>query len=235
MAGGIVMAGKKRVGNKAVPKAEPTVPPELVKAKRTPDVVSLPARRCLAIDGAGSPHADPFAQAVGALYGTAYALKFARKKDAKRATPDFKVGPLEGRWSADVPPGTTGVPPEDSWRWRLRIGVPADVTEADTERIKRDVTTKKGGKLQNSTVVPRVFLEAIPAQRVGRILHLGPFSEEPASFAQIASVLDRAGLNPALTHVEVYLNDPSRTAPAALKTVLLRELAEGSVRQSHSR
>ena len=226
---------KKRPGKRATAKAEPTVPPELVSAKRTPDVVSLPARRCLAIDGAGSPHADPFAQAVGALYGTAYALKFARKEDAKRAKPDFKVGPLEGRWSADVPAGTTGVPPEDTWRWRLRIGVPADVTTAETESIKRDVTTKKGGKLQNSAVVPRVFLETVPAQQVGRILHVGPFGEEPASFAQIAGVLARAALKPALTHIEVYLNDPSRTAPAALKTVLLRELAERSVSHSRSR
>ena len=70
-----------------------------------------------------------------------------------------------------------------------------------------------------------MFLEAIPAQRLGRILHLGPYADEPASFDQIATVLDRAKLAAAPTHIEVYLNDPSRTKPAALKTVLLRELA----------
>jgi hypothetical protein len=74
-------------------------------------------------------------------------------------------------------------------------------------------------------VVGQVFLESIPAQRVGRILHVGPYGKEPASFELIAQVLGKAGLAAALTHIEVYLNDPSRTRPDKLKTVLLRELA----------
>jgi hypothetical protein len=197
------------------------VPRELVGAKRTPDVVSVPRRRCLAVDGEGSPRDAAFAQAIGALYAVSYTLKFARKK---AGLTDFKVGPLEGRWSADVPPGTMVKPPADRWRWRLRIGVPSEVTKADLERVKHDVVTKKG-KQQGSPVVPRIFLESIPAQRAGRILHVGPYRAEQASFELIAPVLDRAGLAAAPTHIEVYLNDPGRTRPAALRTVLLRELA----------
>ena len=197
------------------------VPRELVSATRTPDIVSLPRRRCLAIDGAGSPQDAAFAQAIGALYAVSYTLKFARKKMGET---DFKVGPLEGHWSADVRPGSTGRPPPRSWRWRLRIGVPSGVSKNDVERVKRDVVTKKGGKHQGSTVVPRVFLEAIPTQRVGRVLHIGPYSDEVESFERIVPVLERAGLTAAPTHIEVYLNDPSRTRPAGLRTVLLREL-----------
>jgi len=73
--------------------------------------------------------------------------------------------------------------------------------------------------------VPHVFLESIPAQRLGRILHIGPYSQEEASFALISTALERAGLKPAPTHIEVYRKDPGRTRPAALETVLLRELA----------
>ncbi len=197
------------------------VPRELVSAKRIADVVSVPQRRCLAVDGEGSPKDAAFAQAIGALYAISYTLKFARKK---AGLTDFKVGPLEGRWSADVPPGTTVKPSPDKWRWRLRIGVPSDVTKAAIERVKHDVVTKKGGKQQGSPVVPRIFLESIPAQRVGRVLHIGPYSDEAASFELIAPVLVRAGLDAAPTHIEVYLNDPSRTRPDALRTVLLREL-----------
>ena len=198
------------------------VPRELVSATGTADVVSVPKRRCLAIDGAGSPKDAAFAEAIGALYGTSYTLKFARRKAGRS---DFKVGPLEGHWAAAVPPGTTARPSPDKWRWRLRIGVPSDVTKDDVERIKHDVVTKKGGKLQGSPVVPRVFLESVPGQRVGRVLHIGPYAKEDTSFELIASVLDRARLNAAPTHVEVYLNDPGRTRPDALRTVLLRELA----------
>jgi len=197
------------------------VPRELISATRAADIVSVPRRRCLAIDGAGSPKDPAFAEALAALYGTAYALKLARKKAGHS---DFKVAPLEGHWSADVPPGSTDRPSPEQWRWRLRIGVPADVSHDDLERIKRDVITKKGGKLEGSPVVPHVFLESVHAQRVGRVLHLGPYSEEDASLALIDSVLDRAHLRAAPSHIEVYLNDPSRTRPDGLETVLLREL-----------
>jgi hypothetical protein len=151
-----------------------------------------------------------------------YALKFARKKSAKS---DFKVGPLESHWSAAPTWEGTGKPPPEAWHWRLRIGVPSEVTWDDVERIKREVVAKKGGKLQGSAVVPHVFLETIPNQRLGRVLHVGPYAKEEASFALIAAALDRAGLTPAPTHIEVYRNDPRRTRPAALETVLLRELA----------
>ena len=183
--------------------------------------MQLPRRRCLAIDGAGSPGDEVFQQAIAAIYGTAYALKFARKKAGRH---DFKIGPLEGHWAADVPPGTTGRPPESTWRWRLRIGVPADVTHDELERIKREVVTKKTGKLVGSPTVGHVFVETIPAERVGRVLHVGPYASEPESFARIGAVLADAGLKPAPTHIEVYLNDPRRARPAALRTVLLRQL-----------
>jgi hypothetical protein len=213
---------KKNIERRSHAENGSPVPRELVTATRTADVVAVPRRRCLAIDGAGSPHDPAFAASVGALFGVAYTLKFARKKAEKG---DFKVGPLESHWSADVPPGTKGKPAPEHWRWRLRIGVPADTTNEDLERIKREVVTKKSGKLHGSTVVAQIFLESIPAQRLGRILHIGPYSEEEASFALISTALEHASLKPAPTHIEVYRKDPGRTRPAALETVLLRELA----------
>ena len=198
------------------------VPRELVTATRAPDIVSVPKRRCLAIDGAGSPQDPKFRASIEALFAVAYTLKFGRKKGGKG---DFKVGPLEGHWAADAAATMIGRPDPEDWRWRLRIGVPDDVTRDEVERIKNMVVSKKGGKLQGSAVVPHVFVEAVPAQRLGRILHIGPYAEEAASFALISAVLDRAGLKPAPTHIEVYRKDPGRTRPAALETVLLRELA----------
>jgi hypothetical protein len=99
------------------------------------------------------------------------------------------------------------------------------VTSDDVERIKQEIVSKNGGKHQGSAVVPHVFLETVPAQRLGRILHVGPYAEEAASFALISAALERAGLKSAPTHIEVYRKDPGRTRPAALETVLLRELA----------
>lgn len=198
------------------------MPRELVRASRTADIVTVPKRRCLAIDGVGAPQEPVFEQSLAALFGVAYALKFARKHEGAG---DFKIGPLEGHWSGIVEPGAAGPPSPEQWLWRLRIGVPLDVKKEDVDRIKHEVLSRKAGKLAGSAIVPHVFLESIPAQRAGRVLHVGPYTEEPASFALISSVLDRAGLHAAPTHIEVYRNDPRRTRPAALETVLLRELA----------
>jgi hypothetical protein len=213
---------------KGTRRAADAIPPaQLVSAGRAADVVSVPRRCCLAIDGAGSPQAAVFQQAVAALFGVAYALKFARKKEGQ---PDFKVGPLEGHWSADVDGAPNGRPPPDRWRWRLRIGVPAEVTKAQVEDLKRDVTDKLRRKGEPSVAVAGVFLETVPAQRLGRILHVGPYATEPESLASIDHALEREGLVAAPTHIEVYRKDPRRVRPAALETVLLRELAGSAVR-----
>jgi len=194
----------------------------LVKAKATPEIVTVTERMALAIDGRGGPAGEPFQQGMGALYGVAYALKFSRKKSGRGAP--FKVVALEGRWAAEGWLDESIIPPPECWMWRLRIAVPPDMTEAEIAAAVRAVTTKKGGKLEGSSVASRVFLERISDGQCGRILHIGPYADEPRSFAVLAPVIEAAGLRPVRPHIEVYLSDPKRTSPEKLKTVLFKEL-----------
>jgi len=205
--------------------ARPVVPmPDLLlNATEGADIVTIPERRVLAIDGAGGPEQEAFQLAMGALYGVAYTLKFSRKKLS--AAQDFKIGPVEGRWSADLEGAEYMRAPRERWRWQLRIAVPADVTADDVAVAVHGATTRKNGKLFGSAEAAQVRLEVVPAQQVGRALHVGPYSEEDRTFTEIQAVIAEAGLRPAFTHLEVYLNDPRRTAPDELATVLLRELA----------
>jgi hypothetical protein len=194
----------------------------LVNGSTDADVVEVPTRLALAIAGEGSPHDDAFGRALAALYGVSYALKFARKKDGRT---DFRVAPLEGRWWAEGWSDDVVQAPPALWRWRLRISVPPDVTRPELDAAIAAATGRKGGKLEGRPEAERVFLEEIPPQRCGRVLHVGPYADEPRSLAAIARALDAAGLAPAHSHLEVYLADPRRTPPAKLRTVLLRELA----------
>jgi hypothetical protein len=205
-----------------------TPTPALVKAKATPEIVTVPERMALAIDGRGAPAGEPFQQAMGALYGVAYALKFSRKK-SRRGVP-FKVAALEGRWSAEGWQDEATIPPPEYWTWRLRIAVPPDMTETEIAASVRDVTTKRRGKLEGSSVASRLFLERIPEGPCGRILHIGPYADEPRSFAALAPVIQAAGLRPLHSHLEVYLSDARRTSPEKLKTVLLKELGKAAGR-----
>ena len=74
-------------------------PREFTAARTSADVVEVPPRTCLAISGKQGPETEEFAASVGALYGIAYGLKFARKK---ATGDDFKVGALVGVWWALV-------------------------------------------------------------------------------------------------------------------------------------
>jgi hypothetical protein len=200
------------------------MPELLFSAKREADVVDVPARTVLSIIGEGPPDSDSFRHSIGALYGVAYSLKFSRKPRGK----DFKVGPLAGRWWAEGA-GTERsmvVAPRESWRWRLRIDVPGDVTERELFEVIHAATTKKGGKLEGSAEAGHVALERVPAQKMGRILHLGPYREEPASFEKIRAALEAGGLRGGDAHHEIYLSDPMRTEPSKLRTVLLLELRD---------
>lgn len=187
-----------------------------------PDVVDIPARTVLEVEGAGAPGDAAFQAALAAVYGVTYTLKFARKFAGKRT---FRVGALEGRWAAETTQ-TEGRPPPSTWRWQVRLGVPDDVDEAEVEATILAATTKKGGKLEGSTAAKRVHLRRLPAARCGRVLHVGPYADEPASFARLDARLARldARLATERAHLEIYLGDPRRVAPAKLRTVLLREI-----------
>jgi hypothetical protein len=196
------------------------MPEALLNATVEPDVVDVPARTVLEIEGAGAPGDAAFQAALAAVYGVTYTLKFARKFAGR---PTFRVGALEGRWTAETAQ-THGRPPPSTWRWQVRLGVPDDVDEAEIEATIVAATTKKGGKLEGSAAAERVHVRRLPAARFGRLLHIGPYADEPASFARLDARLAREGLAADRAHLEIYLGDPRRVAPAKLRTVLLREI-----------
>jgi hypothetical protein len=195
----------------------------LVKAAQKPDIVELPERMALAVDGSGPPSSDAFSRSLAALYGIAYGVKFARKASGQ-GTP-FKVAPLEGQWSAAGWTDPKAMPPPERWTWRLRIAIPPDVSPEEVKRIAAMVVARKGGKLEGSHEARQVFLETIPAVRCGRILHVGPYADEPRSFAAMQELLDREGVRARHGHIEIYLSDPRRTVPGKLKTVLFKAIA----------
>ena len=205
-------------------KAVSPAPDELTGAKSKPDLVTVPEHTVVALDGAGSPDDPNFAEAIGALYGVAYGLRFTRKAAGQ---PVFKVGPLVGAWTAEGPDlPEDRVPDRQTWRWQVMIPLPDDVTEQELADIVEAVTTKKGGKLEGSATARRCALIRRPAARYARILHKGPYATEPESFDRIQELLDAEGLSRDRAHIEVYLSIPGRTSEDKLKTGLLTRIVE---------
>src|ERR1051325_8593588 len=206
-----------------VKRAPPLPMPRMLwDATATPEVVTVPARTALTLDGEGAPEGQAFQNGVAAIYCVADPLKFSRKKAGRR---DFKIGPLEARWWTDDPTCRLPDVPRESWCWQLRMAVPANVTSAELARTVESATHKGGAKLADNPLVAHVTLSELPAARCGRVLHIGPYATEGANLGRIAAAMQAALLTPANAHAEVYLNDPRRTEQDQLKTVLLLEVA----------
>ena len=90
--------------------------------------VDVPCMNFLMLDGSGDPNTAPaYQQAVEALYGVAFTLKFMIKKSD--AAIDYPVMPLEGLWWVDDLAQLDFVR-RDNWRWTMMIMQPDCVTPA---------------------------------------------------------------------------------------------------------
>jgi hypothetical protein len=174
--------------------------------------VDVPEMRYLAVDGEGDPNtAAEYREGVEALYAVAYGVKFARKR---AGAPDYTVMPLEGLWWLDGEPFTPG------WKerliWTLLIRLPDEVTAEQVEEVRRGVARKKGAL--PALGAPR--LETLEEGRCAQIMHLGPYADEEPTGRRLHAAIAECGYTPRGKHHEVYIDDPRRTAPEKLRTVL---------------
>ena len=175
-------------------------------------LVEVPAMPFLMVDGRGDPGASPaFQEAVGALYGLAYTLKFALKAEGRA---DWKVMGLEALWWADDM-GAFAAGRRDEWRWTLLIMQPQVVTPAAVEAARERLRERK-----DPPGLDRVRFERLDEGLSAQILHVGPYDQEGPTVERLHAFAREAGCELAGKHHEIYLNDPRRTAPAKLKTIL---------------
>ena len=160
-----------------------------------PELVDLPARDVLTVDGEGGPEDPRFAAAIRALYAVRGAL----------GAPDDV--PLEGTYQQGEDPLRFDLDASHGWRWRLAVPAADQVAAAAVETAAARVG------------VP-VHLRKQRGQRVARLAHHGPYAEEGPSLARLYAFVADAGLTPAGPHTEIYLNDPSTTPAAELRTIL---------------
>lgn len=176
-----------------------------------------PEMRYLTITGAGNPNQEPFALNTQALYSVMYTLKFAYKAHPSDQTfDDFVVAPLMGYWTISDATIAKGSFTKDDFVYELRIMIPSFVpSEMVTDAIAAAYEKKDFAEIKNTKV------KTYPAHPVAQILHVGPYDDEPATFAKLAQFLEAENLKrTSKDHVEIYLGDPRKSAPEKLKTIL---------------
>ena len=185
-------------------------------------IVEVPEIAFLMIDGRGDPNAsEAYQDALQALYGVAYTLKFTLKKAEPER--DFKVAPLEGLWWADAEAPTMAElqRDRDAWNWTMMIAVPDAVTAAEVA-----AAAEATGRRRELPAAPGIRLERFAEGLAAQIMHIGPYADEAPTIERLHAFAAEQGYELRGRHHEIYLGDPRRTAPERLKTVLRHPVRE---------
>jgi hypothetical protein len=177
-------------------------------------VVDVPPMNFLMIDGHGDPNTDQsYAEAVEALYGVAYKLKFASKKETGR---DYVVPPLEGLWWAENMDTFTVSRDKSAWDWTMMIMTPDWLSQSMFAEAVEVV-----GRSKALPALVKIRLEPYHEGLSVQILHIGSFDDEGPTISRLhQEYMPQNGLQENGKHHEIYLSDPRKVAPEKLKTIL---------------
>ncbi|MBN1261777.1 MAG: GyrI-like domain-containing protein [Anaerolineae bacterium] len=183
-------------------------------------IVAVPSMQFLMVDGHGNPNtSQDYRDAIEALYGLAYTLKFASKQQLEK---DYTVPPLEGLWwTQDM--DTFSVQNKDDWDWTMMIMTP-DWIAADMVAAAREELQRK----KNPVALPKVRLETYHEGLSVQILYLGAYADEGPTIARMHSYAHENGYALRGKHHELYISDPGRVAPEKCKTVIRQPIANRS-------
>ncbi|MBN2548449.1 MAG: GyrI-like domain-containing protein [Anaerolineales bacterium] len=182
------------------------------------ELVEVPRFNFLMADGVIEPGLGPgasplFQEAMQALYGASYTLKFMSKQ--RRDNPiDYPVMALEGLWW--VADGEFSFSRKDNWAYTVMIMQPDHVTAEMFAEALQQLRKKKG----DQPGFARLRLESFAEGRCIQVMHLGPYTTEPETIARMDGFALENGLTLHGKHHEIYLGDPMRAQPEKLKTVL---------------
>jgi hypothetical protein len=192
------------------------------------EVVDVPALNFAMIDGAIEPGQGPgtsplFQENMQALYGAAYTLKFMLKQRKENAVwngpavgngpVDYPVMALEGLWW--VEDSLFDIHKPGNWKYTVMIMQPDLITPELFQEALAQLRKKKPGP-----GIERLRFERFHEGRSLQLLHVGPYSEEPATVARMDAFAQEHGYNLHGKHHEIYLGNPLRADPAKLKTIL---------------
>lgn len=194
----------------------------------SPMEVDIPEFGFYLIEGRGDPDGEDFAWRVEALYALAYGIRMSHKSGkAPAGFYEYTVYPLEGVWSLT---GKSREEAEEAYRekrpapafdrndlvYRLMIRQPDFVTPEFAAENLEAVAAKK--KLP---LIREASFQRLKEGRCVQMLHLGPYADEPASFARMKDFCRKESLaRIGHDHREIYLSDARKTAPDKLKTIL---------------
>ena len=187
--------------------------------KQKPVLVKVPNLKFFCIEGEGNPNSEDFTERIGALYSLSYGMKmFLKKNPGIEGYQDYTVYPLEGVWDLNEQGRKEykGTINKDQLVYKIMIRQPDFVNE----ELAKNIVELTQAKTKNNLLY-EVSFEEIEEGECIQMLHVGPYDNEPATFAEMENYTNLIGLKRACkVHREIYLSDARKVAPEKLKTVL---------------
>lgn len=189
---------------------------------KAPVLVNVPEMQFLMVDGvieAGVLPGDSpgFAEALGALYGLSYTLKFVSKKHPVNPI-DYAVMALEGLWT--TPSGGEDYANHNQWLYTLMMMQPNHITPEMFEEARTQLAKKRSKEGHSTEVLDAVRFERFAEGLSVQMMHVGPYIDEPRTLEVMAAFATAQGYVFHGRHHEIYLGNPRTAKPENLKTVL---------------
>lgn len=124
-------------------------------------------------------------------------------------------------WAADM--SQFSVDDKSGWQWMAMIMQP-DYNVADLVEMARAQVARQ----KKLPALPRLRLETLCNGQAAQMMHLGPYAAEASTIEKLHQFIAAQGGQHTGKRHEIYLNDPTRTAPEKLKTVIRRPFAWNS-------
>ena len=195
---------------------------DLYLPKTRASVIDVPEMLFIMVNGKGNPNTSrEYKNALEVLYGISYAIKMNKMTGTQPVGYfDYVVPPLEGFWwGEDGYFDGKSIVDKDKLHWTSMIRQPDFVTQDIFDEAKR-VLSKKKPEIDLSIARLVLFTEGLCAQ----IMHIGSYDNEPSTIEALERFIVEAGykndISESRKHHEIYLNDPRKTTPDKLKTVI---------------
>ena len=181
-------------------------------------LVDVPRFQFVMVDGVIEPGMAPgtspaFQEALQALYGISYTLKFMSKLRKDRPI-DYPVMALEAIWWWEI--GEFDITRPEGWFWTAMMMQPDHITD-EMYQAGLDQLKKKRG---DTPGISRLRLESFQEGLSVQIMHIGPYATEPQTVQRMHAFAQENGYRLRGRHHEIYLGNPLRSQPEKLKTVL---------------
>ena len=176
---------------------------------RTVQEIVVPTLLFASIKGKGRPGSLDFQNAIQALYGVSYALKFAQKTKGN----SYTIGPLEGLWWTES--GEFDHARQNDWHWKLMIMQPEFITHKEFDQAIEELRAKRPNPMLN-----HLRLGEFDEGPCVQVMHIGPYSAEASTIERLEIYAKSHELQLHGKHHEIYLGDPRRAKQERLKTIL---------------